>query len=287
VVALVNGLFETDFPLDSPVSFPNREKVTGNLRKITSDMTVDVGAARFQFEAQIDNDLNMALRLFQYGYYEALENLERDGEGRPVLVFPPARVLYWETTKKTPDTESLTVIFPDGSRHEFRVPAFKVLAHKIEYLEEKKLALLLPFYMLKYRKAVKGAKTEGERRALEPGIRETVESLLDAVQGLREQGTLTGEDEAAILGEVKVLYSELYEPYKEFREVKMTIEERLENPYFKMKREAIAEDRAEVARNLLKEGIGTEVIARATGLSIDDIEKQSRTASSASPAFGN
>jgi predicted transposase/invertase (TIGR01784 family) len=285
VVSLVNGLFGTDFSLDSPVSFPNKEKVTGDLRKIISDMTVDVGTERFQFEAQIDDDLNMALRMFQYGYYEALDNPERDEDGRPVLVFPQARVLYWETTKKTPDMERITIVFPDRSRHEFRVPAFKVLEHEIAELEGMRVALLLPFYMLKYRKQVKAARTNEERQDLAPKVGETLKNLLDAVQELRESGILTREDEAAILGEVKILYSELYETYEEFREIKMTLEERLENPYFKMKREAraegLAEGRAEVAWSLLKAGVSKDVIVQATGLSIADIERQSRTTTSA------
>jgi predicted transposase/invertase (TIGR01784 family) len=69
------------------------------------------------------------------------------------------------------------------------------------------------------------------------------------------------------------------------------IDERIMPRFDKMrmegKAEGKAESRAEVARNLLKEGIGTDVIARATGLSIADIEKQSKTASTVSPARGD
>jgi hypothetical protein len=295
VVALVNGLFGTDFPLDSPVSFPNTEKVTEDLRKIVSDTMIRVGREVLHLEAQIDNDLNIALRMFRYGYHEAVREPEAGEGGDLTITFPQARVLYWETTKKTPDAVTLHVIFPDRIQHDFVIPVFKVLNHEIEELEGKKLALLLPFYILKYRKQAKAARTEEERLALVPAVKETVKRLIGAVQGLREGGILTGEDEAVILGEVKILYSELYDTYEEFREAKVVLEERLENPVLKAKRdgkvegraEGKAEGKAEVAWNLLKAGVSKDIIIQATGLSIADIENRQRTAFSVSPARGN
>jgi hypothetical protein len=135
VVALINGLFNTAFPLDSPVSFPNKEKVTEDLRQIVSDMIILIAGELFHFEAQIDDDLNMALRLFRYGYHEAITRPKTGEDGNLTITFPQARVLYWETTKKTPDNLTLHIIFPDRSRHDFVVPAFKVLDHGIEELE--------------------------------------------------------------------------------------------------------------------------------------------------------
>ncbi|MDR0554439.1 MAG: hypothetical protein LBG76_06550, partial [Treponema sp.] len=174
VVALVNGLFGTNFPLDSPVSFPNKEKVTEDLRQIVSDMIIVIANEFFHLEAQIDDDLNMALRMFRYGYHEAVSGAEAGEDGSLTIRFPRARVLYWETTRKTPDNITLRIIYPDGSRHDFTVPAFKVLEHEIGELTGLRLALLLPFYVLKYRKAVKGARSEAERRALAPAVKETL-----------------------------------------------------------------------------------------------------------------
>jgi hypothetical protein len=207
VVSLINGLFNTDFPLDSPVSFPNKEKVTEALRQIVSDMMLLIAGEPFHLEAQIDDDLNMALRMFRYGYHEAVSKPETGEEGNLTITFPQARVLYWETTKKTPDEITLHIIFPDRSRHDFVVPAFKVLEHGIAELERMKLALLLPFYVLKYRKAVKGVRSEEERLALVPEVKGTMTRLLDAVQGLGAAGILTEGDEEIIVGEIGLLYA--------------------------------------------------------------------------------
>jgi hypothetical protein len=34
--------------------------------------------------------------------------------------FPEAWVIYWETTRKTPDQETLVLEFPDGSIHKYK-----------------------------------------------------------------------------------------------------------------------------------------------------------------------
>jgi hypothetical protein len=172
--------------------------------------------------------------------------------------------------KKTPDQLQLHIIYPDQSSHDYTIPTFKVLEHAIKELEQRKLALLLPFYLLKYRKQVKAARSAEKRQALAPGMKAVMENLLNAVKELREKEILTEEDEAVILGRVKVLYESLYEPYEEFKEAQMTLEERYENPYLKAKREARAEGEAagmeKVARNALAEGATIEFVRKITGL---------------------
>jgi hypothetical protein len=237
VVSLVNGLFGTAFPLDSPVSFPSKERVTENLRQIVSDMMILISDEMFHLEAQIDDDLNMALRMFRYGYYEAINRQRTEEDGSLTISFPQARILYWETTRRTPDNVTLHIVFPDRSRHDFVVPAFKVLEHGIEELEGKKLALLLPFYVLKYRKQVKAARSEEERCALVPEVEGTINRLLDGVRKLRGQGTLTEGDEELMLGEIEILYRELYEPYEGFREVKTMVDERILTRFDKLRME--------------------------------------------------
>jgi hypothetical protein len=171
------------------------------------------------------------------------------------------------------------------------VPAFKVLEHGIEELEKKKLALLLPFYVLKYRKQVKAARSEEERRALVPEVEGTINRLLDALRGLRKQGMLTDGDEELMLGEIEVLYRELYEPYEGFREAKTMVDKRILTRFDKLRmefNEEMADAKAEVteakarvaateakmvgmAQNLLKAGVPKDIILQATGLTTTDI----------------
>jgi hypothetical protein len=314
VVSLVNGLFGTDFPLDSEVSFPNREKVTEDLRQIVSDMIVMVAGEVFHIEAQIDEDLNMALRMFRYGYHEAVGRPQTGGDGSITIEFPQARILFWETTRRTPDMVTLHVIFPDRSRHDFQVPAFKVLEHDPEEFRRLGLAALLPFYILKYRRQAAAAQSPQARRELAPEMGKTMKSLLAVAGRLREQGILTEDDETYILGEMQILYSELYEPYEELREARVMIEDRLVNPYTKWKtqleelkkefeeskkkveaskrkveesekkveeskrelEESRLATRVEDAKKLIEGGVASEVVARILGITPEDIAKYSK-----------
>ena len=277
VIALINGLFEANFPPDSPVFFPNKEQVTEGLKKLSSDMMILIGSEVFHIEAQIDDDLNMALRMFRYGYHEAITNSRTGTDGSLSLTFPQARVVYFETSAKTPDNFTIHITFPDKSSHSYAIPTFKVLEHEVKELEQKKLALLLPFYILKYRQQVKTARNSAERQAIAPGMKAVMENLLNAVRELREMAILTANDETVILEEVKLLYASLYEPYEEFKEAKMTYEEfdkKYPNPFVKARREARAEGKAEgetvgmekVARNALAEGATIEFVRKITGL---------------------
>jgi hypothetical protein len=152
---------------------------------------------------------------------------------------------------------------------------------------------------LKYRKQVKVARTEEERRALVPEVEGTMGRLLDGVRGLCEQGMLTERDEELMLGEIEVLYTKLYEPYEGFREVKTMVDKRILTRFDKLRMEVRAEvekeskveltkakaetaaAKTDVARNLLKAGVSRDIILQATGLTITDLENQSNIVSSA------
>jgi hypothetical protein len=73
-------------------------------------MLLTVAGDAFLIEAQIDNDENMALRIFQYtlGYAQKTKVVEPKR-----LTLPDARIIYWETSRKTPDALSMRLIFPD------------------------------------------------------------------------------------------------------------------------------------------------------------------------------
>jgi predicted transposase/invertase (TIGR01784 family) len=290
VIHFINGLFDADFPLDAQVCFPNKESVFEDLHGIIiSDMLISVnGDHLFHLEAEIDDNLNMALRMFDYGYAEALKRKKPDADGVITLTFPQARVLYWETTKATPDTLVLRLVFPDNSVHNFYIKTFKVLDHKLKEMESLGLALLLPFHILKFRKRVKAMRNSEERLAMVPELTSEIENLLQTTTEFRKKGILTANDEVVIIGQIEILYNQIYYPYGEFREAKGMIDEMvmssIDKALIKAKLSAAqdaaqnlargkAEGKAEVAKTMLKDGLPIDAVIRYTGLSLADIEK--------------
>jgi hypothetical protein len=68
LVHFINGLFDAQYPLDSPVTFAATESVSpqdDHLAGIRSDMLLTVAGDAFLIEAQIDNDENMACGFFR------------------------------------------------------------------------------------------------------------------------------------------------------------------------------------------------------------------------------
>jgi hypothetical protein len=57
------------------------------------------GTELFHIEAQIDDDLNMALRMFKYDFEEGLKRAETSKRGELTVKFPRARVCIGERAK--------------------------------------------------------------------------------------------------------------------------------------------------------------------------------------------
>ena len=75
------------------------------------------------------------------------------------MEFPRSCVIYLRTTRNTPDVEEVELLFPDGQVCVYRVPTVKLERYTKDYIFEKNLLLLLPFYVMRYEDA---AHTIGE-----------------------------------------------------------------------------------------------------------------------------
>ena len=62
--------------------------------------------------------------------------------------------LYLEHTKNTPDVERCRIHFQDGGSGIFSVPVMKVQEYSLKMIEERKLFLLIPFTVIRYRKYI-------------------------------------------------------------------------------------------------------------------------------------
>jgi hypothetical protein len=217
LLSLINAQFHTSYPLNTPVEYLNTEHITKHLKSLLSDSLILIGGKHlYHFEAEIRNNPDMALRMFIYGFEIGREHREtKPGTGRIVIRFPQAKVFYWEPNANTPDRLSLTLVFPDGKPHRYTVETYKPLEHSVTELEEQHLVLLLPFHILKYRKAVKKARDGEERRRLAGEMGELMKTLVEATKGGVREGILTGTERKDILDLMGQLQTGAYEGYTE------------------------------------------------------------------------
>ena len=99
VVALINGLFSSNFPPDSEVTYNYTENVDDRLKKTVADIIITLRTKdqvrRFHLESQINNDNTIVIRVFEYGFYDALRHQITQGN-KITLPFPSPIIIFLE-----------------------------------------------------------------------------------------------------------------------------------------------------------------------------------------------
>ncbi|MCM1180892.1 MAG: hypothetical protein NC347_11585, partial [Clostridium sp.] len=72
VVNLINGLFDTDYPKDSTITYNWTEFTNDKLKRILADTILTInGKNSYHIEAQMEKDETIIFRVFEYGYRHA------------------------------------------------------------------------------------------------------------------------------------------------------------------------------------------------------------------------
>ena len=90
------------------------------------------------------------IRLFEYDAQIALDE-GKITEETLTVTFPNTAVLYLRTYKKTPDKMKYVIITP-GGKVQYDVPVIKVQAYSLDDIFEKRLLMLIPFYIFSHKK---------------------------------------------------------------------------------------------------------------------------------------
>jgi hypothetical protein len=269
LIRFINGLFGSNHPLDSEVRRLNTEQINESLKKRLCDEIVSVEGQKYVIEEQTTVDSNMAIRIFEYGYAEALKDKETL-DGVILLPFPRMIVIYLEAGRAAPDVLTVRMKFPDGTGHDFKVKTLKLLDRSVEELAEHGLAALLPFYIIRLRKSAGKAGSDAE-------FKELALKLKDAIEQNAAEGQLNDEDILTLLERLSRLAEYVGGKYKTVTEVKKMLDTSLmgygQELALKYKLKYKLEGKLEDARNALNEGLSVEQTARITGIPIDELKK--------------
>ena len=104
--------------------------------------------SNYHLEAQVYLDSTIVLRVFEYGFYHALENRQDDNFQ---LVFPEPVVIYLVDSPDIPPENTLHINFSGQGTFDYHVRSFVYPRHSLAELEQKKLIVLIPFQMLRLR----------------------------------------------------------------------------------------------------------------------------------------
>ena len=204
---MINGLFDTDYPLDSEIEYHWTEFLDDDLRKTLADTIITVNKSNiYHIEAQMYEDDDIVMRVFDYGFKHSI----RTRKEPDVLHFPRPRIVYFGDAKKVPDAYTLTIDFGEQGQFKYEVKTFKYQEHSIEELNNKKMIILIPFELLRLRDLLKKDNSEENLRTLKKLIHN---DIIGSIQMNLSVGNITGSDAGRLIQLTKLLYRHLYSDY--------------------------------------------------------------------------
>ncbi|MGL5415780.1 MAG: Rpn family recombination-promoting nuclease/putative transposase [Clostridium sp.] len=294
LLTFLNSLFNENFIEDEvEITVSNNEFITEKLEKLRADVFFRVQDIRnfsktnFHIEFQTLNDKTMIFRMLEYGIEKAVEERELS-----TIIFPKQYVIFIEENEKIPDVLELQIKFQNNQVIDYKVPVMKYWEYNDKDLLEKKMYSLLPLQIFLLRKELsknfKNGKLKNKEKFLVK-IKEVTETLVKEATKLFEEGEILGEDYDKILVMIDYLISYLNNRYiydesieEEIRMLNRTYLDteavrigiqKGEERERKRSEEKIRKEKIETIKNLFIMGVDKEVIAKATGVTVEEVEK--------------
>lgn len=163
IVPFINEAFGRNYPNDTDViHFSNEhEGVRGT---VIDDSVFRLQNKIYHIECQSTPDSNMVVRMIEYDFSIALE--QALAAGAPYeMEFPASCVLFLRHTSKTPDMLAMKVNLPDGGSFQYTAHVVKAQRYESDEIFEKRLLLLLPYYLMRYEQALDAIADDDVRTA--------------------------------------------------------------------------------------------------------------------------
>ena len=149
VIPLINEVFGKNYPADIPITQMRNEHQTQS-GEIITDSRLLIADKIYHIECQSTSDSKMVLRMIEYDFAISLEDAKMEN-GIYRMYFPHSCVIYLRG-KGRKDNLTMEIIMPDGQKLKYSLPAVYVEKYTRDTIFQKKLFLLLPYYIMRYEK---------------------------------------------------------------------------------------------------------------------------------------
>lgn len=213
LIALINELFDEHYDLNTDIQFlqdvHEKKQPDGTMEKRITDTCFRIKNLIYHVECQSRPDNSMLIRMFEYGAAIALDRVEKKND-KIRLKFPHAAVLFLTSNKKTPDEMEIEICTPGGSIS-YKIPVAKMENYTIEQIFQKKLLILLPFYLFTIKKSLKIYNENEEKRQ---ELVKTLNSILIKLNELSTRGDIDEHTKRSIIDLMKKVNHQLTHNYK-------------------------------------------------------------------------
>ena len=279
IIPVINEIFgETYIGEEEIQFFPNEHFIDqqdeADKERITDTNFTVSGKIPKKYHIECESSLpdgRITIRLFEYDAQIALDEGEVTEETLTVT-FPNTAVLYLRTYKKTPDKMKYVIITPGGTV-QYDVPIMKVQTYSLDDIFEKRLLMLIPFYIFSHEKGFPEYNSNEQKLA---ELKAEYQEILKRLDELEQQGVIGAFDKRTIIELSNDVIKEIAQKYVNVQKGVGDIMggALIETSARRLKNEAENETKKQTALKLLKRGKQTvEEIAEDTGLSITEVEQ--------------
>ncbi len=279
IIPVINEIFgETYIGEEEIQFFPNEHFIDqqdeADKERITDTNFTVFGKIPKKYHIECESSLpdgRITIRLFEYDAQIALDEGEVTEETLTVT-FPNTAVLYLRTYKKTPDKMKYVIITPGGTV-QYDVPIMKVQTYSLDDIFEKRLLMLIPFYIFSHEKGFPEYNSNEQKLA---ELKAEYQEILKRLDELEQQGVIGAFDKRTIIELSGDVIKEIAQKYENVQKGVGDIMggALIETSARRLKNEAENETKKQTALKLLKRGKQTvEEIAEDTGLSVTEVEQ--------------
>ena len=211
------------------------------------------------------------IRLFEYDAQIALDEGEVTEETLTVT-FPNTAVLYLRAYKKTPDKMKYVINTPGGTV-QYDVPIMKVQAYSLDEIFEKRLLLLIPFYIFSHEKRF--PEYNSNEQKLEE-LKAEYQDILIRLDELEQQGVIGAFDKRTIIELSRDVIREITKKYENVQKGVGDIVggALIETEARTILNQGIIENKKHTALRMLQDGeLPIDKIAKYSGLKVSEVQQ--------------
>ena len=279
IIPVINEIFGETYTGEEEIQFfPNEHFIDqqdeADKERITDTNFTVFGKIPKKYHIECESSLpdgRITIRLFEYDAQIALDEGEVTEEILTVT-FPNTAVLYLRTYKKTPDKMKYVIITPGGTV-QYDVPIMKVQKYSLDDIFEKRLLMLIPFYIFSHENGFPEYNSNEQKLA---ELKAEYQEILERLDELEQQGVIGAFDKRTIIELSGDVIKEIAQKYENVQKGVGDIMggALIETSARRLKNEAENETKKQTALKLLKRGKQTvEEIAEDTGLSVTEVEQ--------------
>lgn len=283
VIPVINEIFGETYTGEEEIQFFPNEHFLGQQDEAGKERITDtnlriVGKTAKKYHIECESSLpdgKIMIRLFEYDAQIALDEGEVTEETLTVS-FPNTAVLYLRAYQKTPDKMKYVIVTPGGTV-QYGIPVMKVQSYSLDDIFEKRLLMLIPFYIFSHEKSF--SEYNSNRKKLER-LKAEYQEILNKLDELESRGMIGAFDKRTI---IELSGDVIKELAKKYGNVQKGVGDMMRGALVETSARTIlnqgisrgiSEAKRQTALRMLKRGKMTvDEIAEDTGLSVAEVEQ--------------